>query len=205
MRGTLRCDFSSRRLQRAMMVVNDLKFQTILGQFRTPQFADRQRLDLVHMFAPFTFLTCKQAGAILRTFGVGSDTVLAATTLFSRVADAETALHQLVAGLNERDRGGFTAQLGCYESLRFSNPTGAPPAAARAPLSRRCNQATLHLGTRKGGAPPQVLNSPTPHPPHPTHPLTITPPPPRRPALSPAQATTSCSCRRRCTSSSRCG
>lgn len=69
---------------------------------------------------------CRQAGHVLRTFGVGSDTVAAAHALFTRTSDADDNMPQLAAGLNGRDIDCFFKHLGHYAHTRFTNPTGAP-------------------------------------------------------------------------------
>lgn len=55
----LACDFSSHRLQRGPTVLSDAQFDSLLAQMTPAGASDRQRLDFIVTFAPFTFLTCK--------------------------------------------------------------------------------------------------------------------------------------------------
>lgn len=62
-RGTLTCSFNSASVKRPMGVMESSKLATLQRQLRASSMSDRERLELVAMFAPFALLTCKQVGA----------------------------------------------------------------------------------------------------------------------------------------------
>jgi hypothetical protein len=61
-RGSLSCTFSSASLRRPLGVMEPSKLATLQRQLRASSMSDRERLELVAMFAPFALFSCKQVG-----------------------------------------------------------------------------------------------------------------------------------------------
>jgi hypothetical protein len=59
-RGALACSFSSASLRRPLGVMEPAKLATLQRQLRASSMSDRERLELVAMFAPFALFSCKQ-------------------------------------------------------------------------------------------------------------------------------------------------
>lgn len=122
--GHLTCTFNSSSVRRAVGVMESSKLSTLLKQLRLQSMSDRERLELVAMFAPFAFFWCKQISSIIRTFSVGSERVTAAALLFTRAADAATNLVSLTSMMSGHDLLGWRDLLGWYGSYRWNMPTG---------------------------------------------------------------------------------
>lgn len=130
-RGQLTCTVSSTSVCRAMGVMEASKLSTLMKQLRLQDMNDRERLELVAMFAPFALFTCKQIANIIRTFTIGAERVAAATLLFARAADAATDLVSLTSVMSGHDLLGWKDVLGSYSSYRWNMPTGACLCATR--------------------------------------------------------------------------
>lgn len=59
-RGILTFEFQSKKMRRALRVMDAKKFASLERQFHLSTMSDKERLGLVEMFAPFTYLTCDQ-------------------------------------------------------------------------------------------------------------------------------------------------
>jgi hypothetical protein len=69
-RGSLSCTFSSASLRRPLGVMEPSKLATLQRQLRASSMSDRERLELVAMFAPFALFSCKQVGRWVRSAGM---------------------------------------------------------------------------------------------------------------------------------------
>ncbi|EFJ39459.1 hypothetical protein VOLCADRAFT_108627 [Volvox carteri f. nagariensis] len=75
--------------------------------------------------APFNYVLCSQAAALLRSFSIGDELVLAAALLFTRCADLDENVTELMKGLGDaHSQDALQHTLGWYSFLRFTNPTG---------------------------------------------------------------------------------
>lgn len=133
-RGMLTCTFSSSSIRKAMGVMEASKLSTLLKQLRISSMSDRERLELVAMFAPFALFTCKQISNVVRTFSIGAERVAAATLLFTRAADAATDLVALTSVMSGYDLLGWKDALGWYSSYRWNAPTGESERTAAAQI-----------------------------------------------------------------------
>lgn len=60
-RGTLSCRFTSSNVKKPLAIMDSGKLATLRRQLTAGNMIDRDRLELVAMFAPFALFTCKQA------------------------------------------------------------------------------------------------------------------------------------------------
>lgn len=123
-RGLLTCTFSSSSVRRPLGVMEGSKLSTLLKQLRLNSMSDRERLELVAMFAPFALFTCKQISNIVRTFSIGAERIAAASLLFTRAADAASDLVTVTSVMSGHDLLGWREVLGWYSSYRWNVPTG---------------------------------------------------------------------------------
>jgi hypothetical protein len=49
------------------------KLTTLLKQLRLSGMSDRERLEMVSMFAPFALFTCRQISNVTQTFSIGAE------------------------------------------------------------------------------------------------------------------------------------
>jgi len=122
-RGELTCTFSSTSVRKPLGVMESSKLSTLLKQLRLPM-SDRERLEMVAMFAPFALFSCKQISSVICTFSIGAERVAAATLLFTRAADAASDLVSLTSVMSGHDLLGWKDVLGWYSSYRWNVPTG---------------------------------------------------------------------------------
>lgn len=123
-RGELTCTFSSTSVRKPLGVMESSKLTTLLKQLRLPSMSDRERLEMVAMFAPFALFSCKQISSVICTFSIGAERVAAATLLFTRAADAASDLVSLTSVMSGHDLLGWKDVLGWYSSYRWNVPTG---------------------------------------------------------------------------------
>jgi hypothetical protein len=100
------------------------KLTTLLKQLRLSSMSDRERLEMVAMFAPFALFTCKQISSVTQTFSIGAERVAAAALLFTRAADTSTDLAALTSVMSQYDLLGWKDVLGWYSSYKWNVPTG---------------------------------------------------------------------------------
>lgn len=149
-RGMLTCTFSSSSVRKAMGVMEASKLYTLLKQLRISSMSDRERLELVAMFAPFALFTCKQISNVVRTFSIGAERVAAATLLFTRAADAATDLVSLTSVMSGYDLLGWKDALGWYSSYRWNAPTGQSQQGSYCSRDMQETHATLAHFSRMG-------------------------------------------------------
>jgi hypothetical protein len=118
-----------------MGVMEASKLSTLLKQLRISSMSDRERLELVAMFAPFALFTCKQISNVVRTFSIGAERVAAATLLFTRAADAATDLVSVMSVMSGYDLLGWKDALGWYSSYRWNTPTGERQRTSVTPIA----------------------------------------------------------------------
>lgn len=108
----------------AMGVMEGSKLTTLLKQLRLSSMSDRERLEMVAMFAPFALFTCKQISSVTQTFSIGAERIAAATLLFTRAVDTATDLASLTSVISPYDLLGWKDVLGWYSSYKWNVPTG---------------------------------------------------------------------------------
>lgn len=111
-------------LVQAMGVMESSKLTTLLKQLRIRSMSDRERLEMVAMFAPFALFTCKQISHVTQTFSIGAERIAAATLLFTRAADTATDMVSLTSSMSSYDLLGWKDVLGWYNTYRWNVPTG---------------------------------------------------------------------------------
>mmetsp|Transcript_24719 Transcript_24719/g.67372 ORF Transcript_24719/g.67372 Transcript_24719/m.67372 type:complete len:971 (-) Transcript_24719:3284-6196(-) len=122
--GLLEFDFVARKIQNMVQVMDNKKFQAVVFQLESKTMADVEKLTLVEIIAPFTYLYCHQIASILQCFSMGDEAVRAAALLFTRAADLEENLDALTSALQDYDVLSLQQMLGWFSYCRFSNPTG---------------------------------------------------------------------------------
>ncbi|KAG1666022.1 hypothetical protein FOA52_010932 [Chlamydomonas sp. UWO 241] len=141
-RGMLTFDFITHRVRKFVQVMEQKKFQALHAQLVSRSMADKEKLALVEVMAPFTYLNCHQVATLLACFApMSNELVEAAATLFTRASDLEDNLDQLTFAMQERDMRSLHDKLGWYSYLRFCNPTGHYEFSLSMPAHR-------HLATR---------------------------------------------------------
>ncbi|KAF5838018.1 hypothetical protein DUNSADRAFT_3505 [Dunaliella salina] len=123
--GLLEFDFVARKIQNMVQVMDNKKFMAVVFQLESKTMADVEKLTLVEIIAPFTYLYCHQIASILRCFSMGDEVVRAAALLFTRAADLEENLDALTSALQDYDVLSLQQMLGWFSYCRFSNPTVA--------------------------------------------------------------------------------
>ncbi|GAX76994.1 hypothetical protein CEUSTIGMA_g4441.t1 [Chlamydomonas eustigma] len=124
-RGILSFDFSSKKVRKIIQVMEQKKFQALIGQLASNSMSDKEKLNLVEVMAPFNFLYCHQIAIALSTFTpLADELVQAASILFTRAADLEDNMDLIMKAMEERDMVTLQGVLGWNSYIRFSNPTG---------------------------------------------------------------------------------
>eukprot|EP00775_Hariotina_reticulata_P006370 gene6370-6602_t len=122
-RGVVSFTFASKGIKRPMGIMEQSKLTTLQRQLSLSNISDNERLDLVTMFAPFALFTCSQIASVITSFTIGPERVAAAALLFTRAADGQSQLHQLMQAMSPHDLLEWQCTLGAYAGYCWNQPT----------------------------------------------------------------------------------